>query len=77
MKLTSLLIAGLCFTIMLQAQVSKNLEVTAGGLKTALTTEELNTVTKLTLTGTIDARDFKTMRDNKIGRASCRGTVFM
>ena len=64
MKLTSLLIAGLCFTIMLQAQVSKNLEVTAGGLKTALTTEELNTVTKLTLTGTIDARDFKTMRDN-------------
>jgi hypothetical protein len=64
MKRTSLLIAIIFFTVMLQAQVTKNLVVTAGGLKTALTTSELNTIAKLTLTGTIDARDFKTMRDD-------------
>ena len=64
MKLISLLIAGLCITIMLQAQVSKTLSVTAGGLSASLTGVEKNTVTNLTLTGTIDARDFKTMRDD-------------
>ena len=39
------------------------LNVTAGGLASALTSAELAGVTKLTLTGTIDARDFKTLRD--------------
>ncbi|MBK6283950.1 MAG: leucine-rich repeat protein [Draconibacterium sp.] len=63
MKLTFLSIVGLCLTMMLQAQVSKTLEVAAGGLKTTLTPTELTTITNLTLTGTIDARDFKTMRD--------------
>jgi len=38
-------------------------EVTAGNLKTILT-GQLSTITGLTLTGTIDARDFKTMRDD-------------
>jgi hypothetical protein len=37
-------------------------EVTAGNLKTILATQ-LSTITSLTLSGTIDARDFKTMRD--------------
>jgi hypothetical protein len=37
--------------------------ITAGGLKTSLTNPELASITQLTLTGTIDARDFKTMRD--------------
>jgi Listeria/Bacterioides repeat len=37
---------------------------TAGGLKTAITDADKEVVTKLTLTGTIDARDFKIMRDN-------------
>lgn len=51
--------------VMMQAQVSKTANIiTAGSLKTTLTTEELSTVTNLTLTGTIDARDFKIMRDN-------------
>jgi hypothetical protein len=50
--------------MMLQAQVSKTIEVTAGGLKTTLTAEERTTITNLTLTGIIDARDFKTMRDD-------------
>jgi len=64
MKRTILLLIGLCFTFFLNAQVSKTVSITAGNLKATLTTEELSTVTKLTLTGTIDARDFKTMRDN-------------
>jgi hypothetical protein len=45
-----------------QAEKTEYIE-TAGSLKTTLTTEELNTVIKLTLTGNIDARDFKTIRD--------------
>ena len=64
MKTTLLIFISLCITMMLQAQISKTIEVTAGGLKTALNAEELSTVTNLTLTGTIDARDFKTMRDD-------------
>jgi len=40
-----------------------SLNVTAGQLSTLLTDEQLNSITSLTLTGTIDARDFKTMRD--------------
>jgi uncharacterized protein (TIGR02145 family) len=39
-------------------------EVTAGQLSTILTAEQLAGLTNLTLTGTIDARDFKTMRDD-------------
>lgn len=46
-----------------QAQLSKTVDLTAGHLINALTANELNTVTDLTITGTIDARDFKTMRD--------------
>ncbi|MHB9143306.1 MAG: leucine-rich repeat domain-containing protein [Paludibacter sp.] len=38
--------------------------ISAGGLSSALTSEELTSITNLTLKGTIDARDFKTMRDN-------------
>jgi hypothetical protein len=49
---------------MLQAQVSKTVNITAGGLASALTASEKSTITNLTITGTIDARDFKTMRDN-------------
>lgn len=48
----------------LSAQVSKTVNITSGGLKAALTSTELHTVTNLSITGTIDARDFKTMRDS-------------
>jgi hypothetical protein len=64
MKPFFLLFLGLCFALMLQAQVSKTLTVTAGRLASKLTDIEKTTVTNLTLTGTIDARDFKTMRDD-------------
>jgi len=59
-----LLMVLICST--LQAQVSKSVTVaTAGTLGTiALTATELSTVTNLTVIGNLDARDFKTMRDN-------------
>jgi hypothetical protein len=41
---------------------SGDIDVTAGNLKTILA-GQLSTIISLTLTGTIDARDFKTMRD--------------
>jgi hypothetical protein len=47
------------------AQTEKTIHIeTAGSLNTVLTPAELNTVTRLTITGNIDARDFKTMRDS-------------
>ncbi|MBW8334722.1 MAG: leucine-rich repeat protein [Prolixibacteraceae bacterium] len=55
---------SLFLPLMLHAQVSKKIEAAAGTLKTALTDSELNTITNLTIEGSIDARDFKTMRDN-------------
>ena len=64
MKTIILVLFSLCFTTLLQSQISKIANVTAGNLKTILTADELNTVTSLTLTGAIDARDFKTMRDD-------------
>ena len=64
MKKTILLIAGLWVSFFLHAQVLKTVTTTAGSLSSALTTIEKNTVTNLTINGTIDARDFKTMRDN-------------
>lgn len=46
------------------SQVSKTINVqTPGSLSTLLTEDEKSTVTNLTLTGTIDARDIKCMRD--------------
>jgi hypothetical protein len=64
MKRLILLFFCLCLTVMLQAQVSKTVSVTAGGLASKLTDVEKTTVTNLTVNGTIDARDFKTMRDD-------------
>ncbi len=47
----------------LQAQVSKTMNNVAGGLYKAVPFTERNSITHLKLTGTIDARDFRTMRD--------------
>ena len=44
------------------AQVSKTVSTTPGMLTYLLTPTEKSTVTNLTLNGTIDARDFKTMK---------------
>ena len=54
--ITFLLIWMLSLTV--QSQTSKTITVgTAGTLSTFFTTAELNTVTNLTLSGNIDARD--------------------
>jgi hypothetical protein len=63
MKKIFLQLICLCCTFTLSAQVYKTVSNTAGGLSSALTSTEKTTVTHLTITGTIDARDFKTMRD--------------
>lgn len=52
------------FLFTLQAQVSKTITIGAGGLSSALSKTEKSTITNLTITGTIDARDFKIMRDS-------------
>jgi hypothetical protein len=61
MKTILILFISLLVAITLQAQVSKTIEVTAGNLQSVFTNEELRTVTNLTLTGTMDALDFKTI----------------
>ncbi len=64
MKKTILLSVFLCIALILQAQISQTVSVTAGGLVSVLTTNEKTTATNLTIKGIIDARDFKTMRDD-------------
>jgi hypothetical protein len=70
MKKTILLIFSLCVTMILQATNPTNLSVVsnAGGLSTAITNAggNLSTVTTLTVMGTIDARDFVTLRDSML-----------
>lgn len=63
MKKIYLIIVGLLLTIGLKAQVEKTIENTAGQLNSLLTDEELNTITDLTIKGTLDARDFRVMRN--------------
>ncbi len=62
-----LIVLILCYFLPGQAQVSKTVDISAGGLSAALTSSEKNNVTDLTVTGTVDARDFKTMRE-EIGK---------
>lgn len=64
MKKTITLIIILCFALLSQAQVIKTANVTTAGTLSSVASSYLSTVTNLTITGTIDARDFKTMRDN-------------
>ncbi|MCG6191138.1 leucine-rich repeat protein [Maribellus maritimus] len=62
-----IIIFSLCvlFSSILQAQIAKTIIVqTAGNLSTLLTNDEKSSVTSLTVTGNINARDFKTMRDD-------------
>lgn len=63
MKKTILLFLCLCITLITQAITVVS---TKGGLSTAITSAggTLSTVNELTVTGTIDARDFKMMRDS-------------
>lgn len=64
MKHSLLLISFLFLNQLLQAQVIKTVNIIAGGLSSAIMREGKYDITHLTVTGTIDARDFKTMRDS-------------
>lgn len=44
--------------------IPKTVDITAGRLLASLNASELSSITSLTITGTMDARDFKTMRDS-------------
>ena len=67
MKKLITLIFSLSIILIAQAQVSKTINVTtAGTLSTLLTATEKSTVTNLTVTGNIDARDVKCIRDSII-----------
>jgi hypothetical protein len=67
MKKTILLSILLFISYLLNAAVSKSITITtAGTLKDLLTASEKNTVTNLTISGNIDARDVKCMRDEMI-----------
>jgi hypothetical protein len=65
MKKTFLIFISMCIAIILQAQITKTVNITtAGSLSSSLTATELSNITDLTVTGLIDQRDFVTMRDN-------------
>ncbi|HPR33343.1 MAG TPA: leucine-rich repeat protein, partial [Prolixibacteraceae bacterium] len=57
-------ISMIFLSIFLHAQVYKTIECTAGNLSNLLSATEKSTITNLTISGTIDSRDLKTMRDD-------------
>jgi len=64
MKKLVILFLAIALSASIQAALSKTVPVAkAGTLHTYFTAGELTTVTDLTVTGSIDARDFKFMRD--------------
>lgn len=62
-KLASFLFAFLMSSILVNAQFSID-QITPGTLSGLLTTNEMSNLTSLKITGNIDARDFKTIRDS-------------
>jgi len=64
MKRHLLLITFLCLNLFLHAQVIKTINITAGGLSSGIDERAKYNITHLTVTGTIDARDFRIMRDS-------------
>ena len=61
-KIILLIMVSLSLFLRVQAQVEKTVTITAGGLSAALTQNEILTVTKLNVNGTINLSDFTTMR---------------
>lgn len=62
MKKSLLLLFVLCINAGLNAQLSKTIDITAGGLSSALTATEKATVTELIVTGTMNSTDFSNIR---------------
>jgi len=69
MKKTTLLLLCLCYTILTQAKISVSVNSTAGGLNDSLAIYEKDSISGLTIKGTIDATDFEYMRDSLINLA--------
>lgn len=64
MKKLLLLLAIVSISYTINAQTSKTVQVTeAGTLQSLFSQDEMDNVTDLTITGNLDARDFKFMRD--------------
>lgn len=64
MKTSFLILTFILSLFVCKAQVSKSVSnLTPGDLINRLTQEELNNINTLSISGTMDARDFKTMRD--------------
>lgn len=67
MKCKILIFIYMVFFLVAEGQVSKTINLsTAGTLTSSLTSTEKSTITNLTITGNIDARDIKCMRDEII-----------
>ncbi len=64
MKPTVILFLCLLFALQGYGQVYKTVDVTPGGLNLALTSAEKSAITHLTITGIVDARDFRILRDS-------------
>jgi BspA type Leucine rich repeat region (6 copies) len=62
MKKPILFMLSIMTSILLNATINKTVNCTAGSLTTLLSATEKSNVTNLTVTGTIDSRDFKTMQ---------------
>lgn len=69
-KILLIIQLALLMSLQLTAQVAKTVNCTAGGLYASLTGSELETVTDLIITGSVDARDFVIMRDSMVSLAS-------
>lgn len=63
MKKTHLLLFVFCFSGIVSAQLSKTVDITAGGLSSALTSTEKSTVTELIITGSMNSNDFYQIRN--------------
>jgi len=64
MKRIYLSFAGIVLGLLMQAQVSKTIDCSAGTLPQLVSLDDLKTITDLTITGTMDVRDFYVIRDN-------------
>ncbi|HLN72554.1 MAG TPA: leucine-rich repeat protein [Prolixibacteraceae bacterium] len=62
-KKISLILTGLLFSMVLCAQLAVTVDNTSGNLKNNLADKDPGSIVSLTITGTMDARDFKFMRD--------------
>ncbi|MFV0391982.1 MAG: leucine-rich repeat domain-containing protein [Paludibacteraceae bacterium] len=60
-------IFSLLFIFSTSSQIFKTIDIsTPGTLSTSLTTSEKNTITSITITGVLDARDFKCLRNEMV-----------